>query len=160
MPGFNQLTLLGNLTREIETRNLPSGTTVALFAICVNRNFKDRDGQWQEEKMFIDCQAWGHAANYASSRLSKGMLVLLNGKLRLDTWEDKETGDKRRKHIMIVDRIEILEPRKRSGEDAPPPPPPPPNQPPPPPPPPPKDKPWDDTEPENKYPDEVDDIPF
>jgi single-strand DNA-binding protein len=119
MASLNKVFLAGNLTRAPELRYTPGGTAVAQFGVAVNRKFKNRDGQIQEEATFVDIEVWGRQAETASEYLSKGSPVLIEGRLKLDSWESKQTGEKRSKLRVVGERVQFLGGRKgeRSGDD-------------------------------------------
>ncbi|MFG0306464.1 MAG: single-stranded DNA-binding protein [Phycisphaerales bacterium JB040] len=103
----NKVFLMGNLTRDVEMRALPSGMSVGSFGIAVNERFKDRDGNWQERANFVDCEIFGNRADAFAKYLGKGSPVFIEGKLRLDQWEDRE-GNKRSKLKVVVDNFEFI----------------------------------------------------
>ena len=103
MSGFNQVTLLGNITRDIEERKTGSGMAVCNIGLAVNE--KRKNG---EEVLFIDCTAFDKTAEIAAQYLSKGRQVLLSGRLKLDQWNDKNTGEKKSKIGMIVDKLTFI----------------------------------------------------
>ncbi len=105
---FNKVILLGNLTRDIEIRAMPSGLSVGSFSIAVNERFKDRDGNWQDRATFIDCEIFGARAEAMAKYLSKGSPVFIEGRLRLDQWEDKNGGGKRSKLKVVCDNFEFV----------------------------------------------------
>ncbi len=93
--GINNITILGNITRDPELRFTPSGTAVVSFGIAVNRNIQNRDsGEWQTDVDFFNVTAWYKLAENCAESLSKGDRVLVSGRLSQDNWEDK-TGQKR-----------------------------------------------------------------
>lgn len=104
---FNQVILLGNLTRDIEVRFTPGNKAVGNFGIAVNERWKDASGQPKESVTFVDCEAWGKTAEVMSQYLNKGSPVLVTGRLKLDQWEDKD-GGKRSKLKVVVDRFEFV----------------------------------------------------
>jgi len=110
----NKVFLMGNLTRDIEMRSLPSGTPVAKFGLAVNERFKDRNDQWQERANFIDCEIFGRRAEVMSQYLSKGSPVFIEGKLRLDQWETQQ-GEKRSKLKVVIDDFQFVDAGGRSG---------------------------------------------
>ncbi|MEM9373538.1 MAG: single-stranded DNA-binding protein [Planctomycetota bacterium] len=115
MPGsFNKVILMGNLTRDVEVRSLPSGMTVAQFSLAVNERYKDRDGNWVDRANFIDCEMFGNRAEAFAKYLSKGSPAFIEGKLRLDQWQDKE-GNKRSKLKVVADNFEFVGGRGDSG---------------------------------------------
>ena len=103
----NKVFLMGNLTRDLEMRALPSGTNVGSFGIAVNERFKSKDGEWQERANFVDCEIFGARADAMSRFLGKGSPVFIEGKLRLDQWEDTQ-GQKRSKLKVVVDNFEFV----------------------------------------------------
>ena len=107
---FNQVTLGGRLTRDIETRAIGTGTTVANFGLAINRKWKD-----VEEVLFIDCEAWGRTAEVMTQYLEKGREIFIEGRLKLDTWQDKD-GGKRSKLKVVVENFQFVGGR---GEEAP-----------------------------------------
>lgn len=108
MASFNQVTLIGNLTRDVEVRYIPSGTAVAEVSLAVNEKWTNKDGSKGESVAFIDCTLWGRTAELAAEYLSKGSPVLFAGKLVQDNWDDKETGQKRSKLKVKVDTMQFL----------------------------------------------------
>lgn len=108
MPSYNQVILIGNLTRDPELRVLPKGTSICQFGICVNREFKDESGQKREEATFVDCEAWAKTAETIAKYCTKGKLLLVCGRLKLDTWEDKQSGQKRSKLKVVLESFQFL----------------------------------------------------
>lgn len=92
---FNQVILMGNLTRDPELRQIPSGQTVCNFSLALNRSFKSKDGDWQEATDYIDVVAWGPLGERIAQYLSKGRPCLVNGRLQSRSWE--QDGQKRSK---------------------------------------------------------------
>lgn len=115
MPYLNRITLLGNITRDPEVHVTPKGTTIANFGIAVNRQWRDESGQQKEEVLFIDCDALGKTGDIAAKYVKKGMLVAVEGRLKLEQWDDKTTGQKRSKHKVVVENIQMLT-RKEAGQ--------------------------------------------
>ncbi len=111
---FNKVILVGNLTRDIELRYLQSGTAVGSTGIATNRRFKASDGTQKEEVMFIDLTFFGRTAEIANQYLRKGSKVLVEGRLRLDSWED-QNGVKRSKHSITVDNMQMLDSKSESS---------------------------------------------
>ena len=93
--GFNKVTLMGNLTRDVEMRTTPSGQSVANFSLAVSRSWKGQDGQTQEQTSFINCIAWGKAGEIIAQYVKKGDALLVSGRLDQRSWDDKESGQKR-----------------------------------------------------------------
>lgn len=106
MASFNRVILMGNLTRDIELRYLPSGTAVSEFSIAVNDRRKTSDGQWVDDPSFFDIVLYGRTAEVASEFLSKGSPVLIEGRLKQDTWEKE--GQKRSRVKVIGDRMQMI----------------------------------------------------
>ncbi len=106
--GFNKVILMGNLTRDPETRTTPSGQSVTNFSLAVNRTWKDASGQQQEAVSYIDCVAWGKPGEIIAQYLGKGRAVLVSGRLDQRSWEDKESGQKRSKVEVIVEDFNFV----------------------------------------------------
>jgi len=126
MASFNKVILVGNVTRDVEVRYTPSGSAVADVGMAVNRTWFDKNAnEKKEEVTFIDVTLWGRAAEVAGEYLSKGKPVLIEGRLTLDTWEDKETGKKRSKLKVTGEKMTMLggagasAPRGEESQDAP-----------------------------------------
>ena len=106
--GFNKVILMGNLTRDPETRTTPSGQNVTNFSLAVNRRWKGSDGQQQESVSYIDCVAWGKGGDIIAQYLTKGSAVLVSGRLDQRSWDDKESGQKRSKIEVVVDDFNFV----------------------------------------------------
>lgn len=115
MPSFNKCIFMGNLTRDPQLKYLPSQTAVTEFGIAVNRKFKTSGGEVREEVMFLDCSVFGKRAEVVNQYFKKGSQILVEGHLKFDTWDDKQ-GQKRSKHILIVDSFEFMGGAKKDGE--------------------------------------------
>ncbi len=108
MAGYNRIIIVGNLTRDPELRQLPSGQSVCRLNIATNRQFKSRQsGEMVQEVCFIDVDVWGPQAESSSKFLQKGRSVLVEGRLKLDSWQDQE-GKARSKHSIVADRVVFL----------------------------------------------------
>ena len=105
---FNNITLLGNLTRDVEIRYTQSGTAIGNTGIATNRKWKDKQGQVQEEVMFVDISFFGRSAEVANQYLRKGSKILVSGRLKLDQWTD-QNGQKRSKHSVVVETMKMLD---------------------------------------------------
>jgi single-strand DNA-binding protein len=105
----NKVFLMGNLTRDIELRHLSGDQAVANFGLAVNRRFRTKDGESREETTFIDCEAWGRTAETMSKYLHKGRPVFVEGRLKLDQWEDRESGGKRSKLKVVIDNFQFVD---------------------------------------------------
>jgi len=104
---MNLVIIKGNVTRDPEMRYLPNGTAVCDLGVAVNRTWIDQNGEKKEEVNFFDCQAWAKTAEIIAQYFKKGKPILVQGRLKQDTWEDKKTGDKRSKVRIVVDRFEF-----------------------------------------------------
>src|SRR5262249_2411201 len=113
--------LIGRLTREPECRTFANGGKVAAFGFAVtNRRKNQQTGQWEDEPMFIDCKVFnrgetGKKADLGEQYLHKGHQAYLEGRLHLEQWDDKQTGQKRSKHVLYVDDFQFLEPKSQDG---------------------------------------------
>ncbi len=114
MASFNRVILVGNLTRDPELRYIPSGTAVTDIGLAVNDRRKNQDGQWVEETQFIDVTLWARTAEVASEYLSKGSSVLVEGRLKYDTWETTD-GQKRSKLRVVGEKMQMLGARGSGG---------------------------------------------
>ena len=106
MASFNRVILVGNLTRDVELKYLQSGTAVTEVGLAVNNRRKSSSGEWIDEPVFVDVTLWGRTAEVASEYLSKGSSVLIEGRLKLDTWE--ADGQKRSKLRVVGERMQML----------------------------------------------------
>lgn len=106
--GFNKVILMGNLTRDPETRTTPNGQTVTNFSLAVNRTWKGADGQQNEDVSYIDCVAWGKPGEIIAQYLGKGRAVLVSGRLDQRSWDDKESGQKRSKIEVVVEDFNFV----------------------------------------------------
>lgn len=108
MANLNKVMLLGNLTRDPELRHTPKGSAVADLGIAVNRKVSDGNGGWRDETTFVDVTVWGSSAENAQKYLSKGRGVFIEGRLQMDSWDDKATGQKRTKLKVVADNLQFL----------------------------------------------------
>ncbi len=108
MANLNKVLLLGNLTRDPEIRFTAKGAAVGDFGIAVNRRIKDSADNWTDEVTFIDITVWGRQAENAEKYLKKGRGVFIEGRLQLDQWEDKESGQKRSKLKVVAEEVQYL----------------------------------------------------
>ena len=113
MASFNRVVLLGNLTRDPELRYIPSGTAVTDIGLAINDRRKGPNGDWIEETTFVDVTLWGRTAEVASEYLSKGSSVLVEGRLKLDTWE--KDGKKNSKLRVVGERMQMLGAKSPGG---------------------------------------------
>ena len=116
MASYNRVILMGNLTRDPEVRYLPSNMAVVDIGLAVNERYQDKQsGEWLDRANFFDCTAFGKSAESIGRFFSKGRPILIEGKLRLDQWDDKQTGQKRSKVKIIIDQWNFCD--SRSGGD-------------------------------------------
>lgn len=116
--GFNKVILMGNLTRDPETRTTPSGQNVANFTVAVNRSWKDASGAQQDKVSFINCVAWGKVGDVIAQYVSKGSPILVSGRLEQRSWEDKETKQKRSAVDVIVEDFNFISGRGSNSSDS------------------------------------------
>jgi single-strand DNA-binding protein len=115
MASFNKVILLGNLTRDPELKYTPKGTAVAQIGLAVNRVYSNDQGEKVEEVTFVDVDLFGRTAEIANEYLRKGRPVLIEGRLKLDSWDDKQTGQKRSKLRVIGEAMQLLGGRDGGG---------------------------------------------
>ncbi|MFO1004322.1 MAG: single-stranded DNA-binding protein [Planctomycetaceae bacterium] len=109
MASYNRVILIGNLTRDPEVKYIPSGMAVAEIGLAVNRYFNDKStNERKEETTFVDVTLWGRQAELAGEYLAKGRPVMIEGRLQLDTWEDKQSGQKRSKLRVVGETMQFL----------------------------------------------------
>ncbi|UCD76658.1 MAG: single-stranded DNA-binding protein [Phycisphaerales bacterium] len=118
MANYNKVLLIGNLTRDVELKYTPANQAVANIGLAVNRRYKTAEGEQREETTFVDCEAWGRTAEVMNQYLAKGRPVFIEGRLKLDTWTDKD-GGKRSKHRVVVENFQFIDSRG-GGESSPP----------------------------------------
>lgn len=109
MASFNKVILLGNLTRDPELRYTPKGTAIARFGLAVNRTFTNEAGEKKDETTFVDIDAFGRTAEIVGQYLKKGRPIFIEGRLRYDTWDDKQTGQKRSKLGVVLESFQFLD---------------------------------------------------
>ena len=125
MASFNKVILLGNLTRDPEIRYTPKGSAVCDLGIAINRQYTLENGERREEVTYVDVVLWARLAEIAAEYLKKGRPVFIEGRLQLDTWDDKQSGQKRSKLRVIGENMQMLGSRPpgtaagggESGED-------------------------------------------
>lgn len=108
MASLNKVMIIGNLTRDPEVRYTPKGSAVVDLGIAVNRFYTTDTGEKREETTFVDVTLWGRQAEVAGQYLAKGRSVFIEGRLQLDTWDDRETGQKRSKLRVIGEGMQFL----------------------------------------------------
>lgn len=110
MPNLNKVMLMGNLTRDPELRYTPNNIAVVGLGVAVNRRWRNQQGEQQDETTFVDCDAFGRTAEVINQYLKKGRPIFIEGRLKLDQWEDRD-GNKRSKLKVVVDRFEFVDSR-------------------------------------------------
>ncbi len=116
MASYNKVILVGNLTRDPQVRYTPGGTAVTEVGLAVNRQWYDKQAnERKEETTFVDVTLWGRQAEVAGEYLSKGRSVLIEGRLQLDQWDDKQTGQKRSKLKVVGENMQMLGGRGEGG---------------------------------------------
>ena len=113
--GFNQVILMGNLTRDPELRQTPTGQSVVNFSLALNRSYKDSNDQWQEITDFVDCVAWAGLAERVAQYLSKGRRCLVVGRLQSRSWE--QDGQKRSKVEVLANDVTFLDSRPAASSE-------------------------------------------
>ncbi len=123
MANFNKIMLIGRLTRDPETRTFANGGMVTKIGFAVtNRRKNGQTGQWEDEPMFIDVDVFnrgetGKLADLVRDRCRKGSQIMIEGRLHLENWDDKTTGQKRSKHKIVAETIQLLDPKPQSSGD-------------------------------------------
>ena len=115
MASLNKVFLLGNLTRDPDLRGLPSGQSVCELGIAVSRRFIGNNGQEMEDTCFVDVVVWGKSANNCKQYLTKGSQVMVEGRLQLDRWEDRNGGGQRSKLRVVAEQVQFLS-RRQQGD--------------------------------------------
>jgi single-strand DNA-binding protein len=108
MANFNKVILLGNLTRDPQLRYLPNQTAVVDIGMAVNRRWKGPQGEDREEVVFVDCSAFGRQAEVINQYCQKGKPLFIEGRLKLDQWEDKNGGGKRSRLTVVIESFQLL----------------------------------------------------
>ena len=115
MASFNQVILLGNLTRDPQLKYLPSQTAVVEFGLACNRKFKGQNGEDREEVTFVDCAAFGKQAEVLNQYCTKGKPLFIQGRLKYDSWEDKQGGGKRSMITVVIENFQFIGSRDGGG---------------------------------------------
>ncbi len=108
MANYNKVILMGNLTRDPELKRTSNDMAVTQISIAVNRQYKDKNGEQVKETTYVDCEAWGRTAEVMAQYLSKGKPVFVEGRLKLDQWQDKD-GNNRSKLKMVIEKFEFID---------------------------------------------------
>jgi single-strand DNA-binding protein len=118
MANRNKVELMGRMTSDLQLRDLPSGTKVGSLSLATTRVYKTKDGEKQEETTFVDCEVFGRQAEVLAQYGGKGRELFIDGRLRQDKWEDKTTGDKRQKMIVVIEDFTFLgSPRNQDDQN-------------------------------------------
>lgn len=115
MANLNKVMLIGNCTRDPEIKYTPKGTAVAELGLAIGRIWTTESGERREETTFVDVELWGRQAEIAGEYLKKGRPVYIEGRLKLDTWDDKQTGQKRSKMRVVCENLQLLGARDGGG---------------------------------------------
>src|SRR5882724_1406753 len=115
MANFNKVILVGNLTRDPELRYTPKGTAIARIGVAINRTWKNDAGETKEEVTFVDIDSFGRQAETIAQYLKKGSPLLMEGRLRLDQWDDKQTGQKRSRLGVVLEGFQFLGGNRTDG---------------------------------------------
>ena len=118
MASFNKVILAGNLTRDPELRYTPKGTAIARIGLACNRKWKSETGEMKEEVTFVDVDAFGKQAETIGQYLKKGRPILIEGRLKFDQWEDKQSGQKKSKLGVVLESFQFLDSGGGRGEGA------------------------------------------
>ena len=118
MPSLNKVLLMGNLTRDPELRVTPKGTPICQFSLAINRQFKMESGESREEVIFVDIEAWGKQGETIAKYLTKGRPLYVEGRLRLDQWEDKNTKEKKSRMKVVLEQFQFLGDSRGGGGGA------------------------------------------
>lgn len=116
---INHTIIAGNLTRDPECKNIGADKQVCAFTVAVSRKFKAASGETKEDVAFIDCEAWGPLAGTISGHFQKGKGIVVQGRIKQENWEDKESGAKRSKLKLVVTEFSFVPDGKQRGEQAP-----------------------------------------
>lgn len=115
MANLNKVMIIGNLTRDPEIKYTPKGSAIADVALAINRNYTTDSGEKREETTYVDVVLYGRLAEIAGEYLKKGRPVYIEGRLKLDTWDDKATGQKRSKMRVVGEGLQLLGGRDSGG---------------------------------------------
>jgi single-strand DNA-binding protein len=107
MANLNKVMLIGNLTRDPDLKYTPGNQAVCEIGLAVNRKYRTKEGEDREETTFVDCEAWGKQAEVLKQYMTKGKPLFVEGRLKLDTWEDKD-GGKRSKMRVVIENFQFL----------------------------------------------------
>ena len=117
MPSLNKVLLMGNLTRDPELRVTPKGTPICQFSLAINRQFKMESGETREEVIYVDVEAWGKQGETIAKYMVKGRPLYVEGRLRLDQWDDKQTGQKRSRLGVVMESFQFMDSGNRGESE-------------------------------------------
>ncbi len=117
MPNLNRVLLMGNLTRDPDLKYLPSNTPVVGFGLAINRKWRSNEGEQREETTFVDCSAFGRTAELINQYMKKGRPLFVDGRLRLEQWQDRESGANRSKLSVVVENFQFIDSRGGDARD-------------------------------------------
>lgn len=118
MASFNKVILAGNLTRDPELKTMPSGNSVLRFSLAVNRKVKGKDGKTFEEVTYVTVDAFGKPAETIAHYCAKGSPLLIEGRLHVQTWDDRNTGERKRQLVVIMESFQFLNKGGNNGSGA------------------------------------------
>ncbi|HEX7569607.1 MAG TPA: single-stranded DNA-binding protein [Verrucomicrobiae bacterium] len=116
MANFNKVIIAGNLTRDPELRYTPKGTAIAKIGLAISRKWRNEAGEMKDETTFVDVDAFGKTAETIGQYLKKGRPILVEGRLRYETWDDKQSGQKRSKLGVVMDHFQFMDSGRGEGE--------------------------------------------
>lgn len=119
MPSLNKAMLIGNLTHDPELRRTPSGTAFSKLRMAVNESFQNKNGEKVEKTVFLDVDVWDRQAETCAQYLGKGSPIFVEGRLQMDEWDDKETGQKRSRLKVRAERVQFLGGKGQQDEPVP-----------------------------------------
>ena len=108
MASLNKVMLIGNVTRDPEVKYTPKGSAVADLGLAINRNYTNQSGEKVEEVTYVDVELWGRLAEIAGEYAKKGRPIFIEGRLRIDSWEDKQSGQKRNRLKVVGEGLQLL----------------------------------------------------
>ncbi len=115
MPSLNKVMLMGNLTRDPELRVPPKGTPICQFSLAINREFKLESGEKRDEVVYVDIEAWGKQGETIAKYVTKGKPLFVEGRLKLEQWDDKVTKEKRSRMKVVLEQFQFLGGRDNAG---------------------------------------------
>ena len=115
---LNKLVFAGRLTKDPSLRYLPNNMAVCTFSVACNRKFKNSAGEQQDEATFLEFEAWSKTAEAINQYFRKGSAIYTESRLKLDTWEDKQSGEKRSKTVCVLEKFEFLDPKNSGNSQA------------------------------------------